>query len=237
MTGGWSRSPSSGSPCAAPVQAPEEDDVTVPDSDIRAAVAAERRAQVDLYASLTEDDWDRPSLCAGWRVREVLAHVTMPFRYSLPRVAWETVKARGSFDRMADHRARVDARQLSSAQLWESLRDNVGHPWAPPGGGPLGALSHDVIHGLDVSTPLGREDVVSPERIGMVLAGLRPRQVAFFGVDLDAVRLRADDIDWSYGSGDLVHGRAQDLLLLVCGRRVAAGRLHGPASGRFVPAR
>lgn len=213
------------------------DDVTGDDTTTagtRAAVVAERRAQVDLYASLSEDDWDSPSLCAGWRVREVLAHVTMPFRYSLPRVVWEMVRARGSFDRMADRRARIDARQLASAQLWESLRDNVGHPWSPPGGGPLGALSHDVIHGLDVSTPLGRQDAVSPERIGLVLGGLRPRQVAFFGVDLDGVQLRAEDIDWSYGSGAAVHGRAQDLLLLVCGRRVPAGRLHGPGVDRVV---
>jgi uncharacterized protein (TIGR03083 family) len=208
----------------------------MPQAEIRAAVAAERRSQVALYSSLSEEDWDRPSLCAGWRVREVLAHVTMPFRYSLPRVAWEIAKARGSFDRMADRRARIDARLLSSVQLWESLRDNVDHPWSPPGGGPLGALSHDVIHGLDVSTALGRDDAASPERVGMVLAGLRPKQVAFFGVDLDGVELRADDLDWSYGSGEPVHGQAQDLLLLLCGRQVPAGRLHGPASSRFIPA-
>jgi uncharacterized protein (TIGR03083 family) len=208
----------------------------MPEAGIRAAVAAERRAQAELYASLSEDDWNSPSLCAGWRVREVLAHVTMPFRYSLPRVAWEIAKARGSFDRMADRRARIDARQLSTAQLWESLRDNVEHPWAPPGGGPLGALSHDVIHGLDVSTPLGRDDAASPERVGLVLTGLRPKQVDFFGVDLDGVELHADDLDWSYGSGEPVHGRAQDLLLLLCGRQVPAGRLSGPASARFAPA-
>jgi uncharacterized protein (TIGR03083 family) len=208
----------------------------MPQDEIRAAVAAERRSQAALYSSLSEEDWDRPSLCAGWRVREVLAHVTMPFRYSLPRVAWEIAKARGSFDRMADRRARIDARLLSSVQLWESLRDNVDHPWSPPGGGPLGALSHDVIHGLDVSTALGRDDAASPERVGMVLAGLRPKQVAFFGVDLDGVELRADDLDWSYGSGEPVHGQAQDLLLLLCGRQVPAGRLHGPASSRFIPA-
>jgi len=116
------------------------------------------------------------------------------------------------------------------------LRDNVDHPWSPPGGGPLGALSHDVIHGLDVSTALGRDDVASPERVGTVLGGLRSKQVAFFGVELDGVELRADDIDWSYGSGEPVHGRAQDLLLLVCGRQVPAGRLSGSASSRFGPA-
>jgi len=77
---------------------------------------------------------------------------------------------------------------------------------------------------------------VSPERVGLVLGGLRPRQVAFFGVDLDGVELRADDIDWSYGSGEPVVGRAQDLLLLVCGRQVPAGRLSGPAAVRFATA-
>ncbi len=202
--------------------------------EIRQAVAAERRAQVALYSSLSEQDWDRPSLCAGWRVREVLAHITMPFRYSLPRVVWEIAKARGSFDRMADRRARIDAQQLSSAQLWESLRDNVEHPWSPPGAGPLGALSHDVIHGLDVSTPLGLDSAASPERVGLVLAGMRPRNLAYFGVDLDGVELRATDIEWSRGSGEPVEGRAQDLLLLLCGRRVPAGRLEGQAAARFM---
>jgi uncharacterized protein (TIGR03083 family) len=206
------------------------------EAGIRAAVVAERREQVDLYSSLTEQDWDVPSLCAGWRAREVLAHTTMPFRYSLRRVAWEIAKARGSFDRMADRRARIDAQQLSSAQLWESLRDNIEHPWSPPGGGPLGALSHDVIHGLDVSTPLGLDHHASPDRVGLVLAGLRPKNIAFFGVDLDGVQLRATDIDWSYGSGEPLHGRAQDLLLLLCGRRVATGRLEGPAAPRFTTA-
>jgi uncharacterized protein (TIGR03083 family) len=206
------------------------------DAEIRAAVAAERRAQVALYSSLSEQEWDTPSLCAGWRVREVLAHITMPFRYSLRRVAWEVLRARGSFDRMADRRARIDAQQLSSAQLWDSLRDNIEHPWSPPGGGPLGALSHDVIHGLDVSTPLGLDHHASPDRVGMVLAGLRPKNIAFFGVDLDGVQLRATDIDWSYGSGEPLRGRAQDLLLLLCGRRVAAGRLEGSAAPRFTTA-
>ena len=203
------------------------------DAEVRSAVAAERRAQVAMYSSLTEQDWDSPSLCAGWRVREVLAHTTMPFRYSLPRVAWEIARSRGSFNRMADRRARIDAQKMSSAQLLACLRENIDHPWSPPGGGPLGALSHDVIHGLDVSTPLGLDSHASPERVAMVLAGLRPKNVAFFGVDLHDVELRATDIDWSYGSGQPLHGRAQDLLLLLCGRRIPAGRLEGAAAARF----
>src|SRR3954454_14631288 len=204
--------------------------------EIRAAVVAERRHQVALCSSLAEPQWDAAALCEGWRVREVLAHTTMPFRYSLPQVVVEMVKARGRVDRMAERRARIDAHQLSTARLLASLRTNIEPPCSPPGGGPLGALSHDVIHGLDVSTPLGLDSHASPERVSLVLGGLRPKNIAFFGVALQGVQLWATDIDWSYGVGEPVHGRAQDLLLLLCGRRVAAERLEGTAATRFTTA-
>jgi len=206
----------------------------VADDDVRAAVVAERRAQVDLYSSLSAEEWDAPSLCAGWRVREVLAHTTMAYRYSLPRVLLGMARARGSFHRMADRAARRDSAELTSGQLLACLRDNVEHPWTPPGGGPLGALSHDVIHGLDVSVPLGRDELhAATDRVVMVLGGLEPKQLRYFGVDLDGVELRATDADWSHGSGEPLEARARDLLLLVCGRQVPAGRLSGPAAERF----
>lgn len=206
-------------------------------AEIRAAVVAERRSQVGLYGSLTEQQWKAPSLCAGWNVHELLAHTTMPFRYSLPRVMLEVVKARGNFDRMADRRARGDAAELTSEQLLASLRDNVEHPWAPPGGGPLGALSHDVIHGLDASAALGVDQHVSPERVLMVLAGMSAKHIAAFGVDLAGIELRTTDAGWSYGSGEVVRGRAQDLLLVLCGRPVPADKLDGDAAPRLSTAR
>lgn len=202
-------------------------------TEIRAAVAAERQAQVTLYASLDEQQWNAPSLCAGWTVHELLAHTTMPFRYSVPKVLLELAKALGNFDRMADRRAHADAGELSPAELLAVLRDNVEHPWAPPGGGPLGALSHDVIHGLDAAVALGREEHVSRERVVMVLAGLGPKHLASFGTDLGGIELRATDAEWTHGAGEPVRGRAQDLLLAVCGRPVPAGRLDGAAAARF----
>ena len=128
--------------------------LTVTDDGIRAAVTAERSEQADLLATLRPDQWDAPTLCAGWRVREVVAHTTMPFRASVGRTLVELVKARGRFNRMADRCARRDAAQMTSTQLLAALRDNVAHPWKPPGGGALGALSHDVIHGLDITVAL-----------------------------------------------------------------------------------
>ncbi|OLT13497.1 hypothetical protein BJF78_22130 [Pseudonocardia sp. CNS-139] len=202
-------------------------------TDVRAAVAAERREQAELLAGLTPEQWDAPTLCAGWRVREVIAHTTMPYRMSMPKFVVQLVAAGGSFDRMADRAARRDAAAMTAGQLVAQLRDNAEHPWAPPGGGATGALSHDVIHGLDVTVGLGLDRRVPPERLGLVLAGMSPRSVGYFGADLDGVELRATDRDWTFGSGTPVHGRAQDLLLVVCGRRLPAGRLDGGAAGRF----
>ena len=201
--------------------------------NLRAAVQAERTEQADLLATLTPEQWNAPTLCAGWRVREVVAHTTMPFRASTARVLLDLAKAAGSFNRMADRSAHRDAARMSPEQLHAALRDNVAHPWTPPGGGPQGALSHDVIHGLDITVGLGLDRRPPPERIAQVLAGLRPKNVAFFGTDLTGVRLQATDLDWSYGTGTPVRGLAQDLLLVICGRPLPPGRLSGEAADRF----
>ena len=203
------------------------------EDDLRAAVAAERGEQADLLAALRPEQWDAPTLCDGWRVREVIAHTTMPFRTSLGQFLVDMAKARGNFDRMADRCARRDAAKLPPEQLLASLRDNVTHPWKPPGGGVHGALSHDVIHGLDITVGLGLNRQVPPERVAMVLAGMRPKNIAFFGTDLAGIALQATDLDWSHGTGTPVRGLAQDLLLVLCGRRLPPGRLEGEAATRF----
>ena len=206
---------------------------TANEEQVRSEIAAERHELADLLAQLPAERWDEKTLCAGWRVRETVAHITMPFRASLPTFVLGMIRARGNFDRMADRAARADAEALTAEDLVASLRGAVDHRWKPPGGGYIGALSHDVIHGLDITVGLDLDRRPPPERIGLVLGSLRPRQLKFFGVDLAGVELRADDLEWSYGSGDPVTGRAQDLLLAVCGRRVPPGRLQGSAADRF----
>jgi uncharacterized protein (TIGR03083 family) len=200
---------------------------------VRAAIAAERREQAELLSGLAPEQWDASTLCAGWRVREVVAHTTMPFRTSLPEIILELVAARGDFNRMSDRAARRDADRMSAEDLVAQLRDNAEHRWTPPGGGPVGALSHDVIHGLDVVVGLGLDPRVPPERVGMVLSAMRPWKIKYFGADLDGVELRATDVDWTFGSGAPVHGLAQDLLLVACGRQLPPGHLDGAAAPRF----
>jgi uncharacterized protein (TIGR03083 family) len=203
------------------------------DAPLLEAIATERRELAELLGGLPSSSWDTQTLCAGWRVREVVAHMTMPFRYSTTRFFIEVVKARGNFNRMADRCARRDA-TVQPGQLVATLRDNERNPWKPPGGGFEGALTHDVIHGLDITVALGIDRRVPDEDLRIVLATItKPKSLKSFGADLSGIELRAEDMDWSFGTGTPVSGQAQDLALVLCGRRLPAGTLHGGAGLRF----
>jgi uncharacterized protein (TIGR03083 family) len=188
---------------------------------ISEAIAAERRELATVLAGLSGPEWDAPTLCEGWRVREVVAHMTMPFRYSVAQFGLEMAKARGNFNRMADRCARRDAADITSEDLLACLRDNATHPWRPPGGGFEGALTHDVIHGLDITVALGIDRRVPEDRLRIVLSGLiSAKGQKAFGVDVQGIELRAEDIDWSFGSGKPVTAPAQELALILAGRTV-----------------
>ncbi|MGW1376288.1 maleylpyruvate isomerase family mycothiol-dependent enzyme [Streptomyces sp. NPDC002446] len=202
--------------------------------DIKTAIAAERRELADLLTGLTDEQWDAPTLCAGWRVREVAAHMSMGFRYSFPKVAAELLKAGGNINKVADRLARKDAAGASTGELAAFLRDNAHHPWTPPVGGLASALGHDVVHGLDITVALGLDRRVPEDRVRLLLEHVTPRSARFFGADLGGVALRADDLDWSFGAGAPLSGAAQDLLLVAFGRKLPAGRLRGEPQHRFM---
>ncbi|MEV5379885.1 MULTISPECIES: maleylpyruvate isomerase family mycothiol-dependent enzyme [Streptomyces] len=195
--------------------------------DLTSMIAAERREFADLLDGLTAQQWEAPSLCAGWRVRDVAAHMSMGFRYSLPQVLAQLVKARGSLHRMTDRLARHDAAAASTGQLAGWLRENARHPWTPPVGGLVSALGHDVVHGLDITVALGLDRQVPEDRLRVLLDSVTHKGARFFGADLTGLQLRADDLDWSFGTGTPLTGPAQDLLLFAFGRRLPEGRLRG----------
>lgn len=182
---------------------------------------AERTRLCELLTDLEPEQWDAESLCAGWRVREVVAHMTMPFRLSGPRFLGGLIRSRMRFNRFADRDARSAVKSLSDADLLALLRNNIDHPWAPPGGGKVGALSHDVIHGLDFSVPLGLP-APPASRVAVVLSASGPRNLEYFGVDLGGTRLVATDAEVSIGEGRDHHVSAVQMLLVVTGRRSIA---------------
>lgn len=197
------------------------------ESELQAAVTNEFLALADLLEGLPAAGWDTPSLCAGWRVREVVAHMTMPVRYSAEQFMAELRDRDGDFTRLSNDVASRDG-ALPTSVLVGNLRAETLHRWTPPGGGYSGALNHVVIHGLDITVPLGGGRRATDEDLRAVLDNLTSGGThAHFGFNLDGLKLQATDLDWSFGSGTPVSGAAEDLALLVCGREVPAGRIEG----------
>jgi len=206
------------------------------DAYLQPAVAAEFTSLADLLSAATGAQWDTWSLCAGWRVREVIAHLTMAARYSEQEFMAELQRRGLDVTQLSDEIAGRDA-NLPTSQLVACLRSEVMRQWTPPGGGYRRALRLVVIHGLDVTVPLGVPHGCSDETIRVVLDGLtRDGDHGHFGIAIEGRCLAATDLDWSYGSGAALRGTAGDLALALCGRAVPPGRLDGELLRRADPA-
>jgi len=206
------------------------------DASLQPAVAAEFRSLADLLDAASTAQWDTASLCAGWRVREVVAHMTMAARYSEDQFMAELKRCGFDFTRLSNEIAARDA-SLPTDELMKNLRSEVMQRWAPPGGGYHGALNHVVIHGLDVTVPLGAARLAPDQTIRVILDDLTQGDVnARFGIDIAGRRLQATDLDWSFGQGAVLRGPAADLALVICGRSVPPGRLEGAPLALHEPA-
>ncbi|MEO6604740.1 MAG: maleylpyruvate isomerase family mycothiol-dependent enzyme [Aeromicrobium sp.] len=162
---------------------------------------------------------DLPSLCEGWAVRHVLAHMTMAARYDGDAFQAELAKASFDFPTLLENVARRDG-ELAFERLVADLRSATMADWAPPGGGAAGALSHAVIHGLDITSAVGLHRSASDEAARQVLVTLTEGGVhQHFGTQVEGVALVASDIDWSYGSGRTVEAESADLILALAGRQ------------------
>ena len=192
-------------------------------TDPQSFVAPTYNGLADLLAAAAVDTWDAPSLCEKWLVRHVIAHMTMPARLTPEQFGAEMAAAGGDFAVLSDTVAMRDA-SLPLVDLLDQLRSPVLHAWQPPGGGAAGALSHAVIHSMDVTIALDRPAVAPPEAATAVLDQLAAANGTLFAVDLTDVRLEAADTDWSCGNGQLVRAASGSLLALLSGRALPDGR-------------
>lgn len=191
--------------------------------DLQAWVARTYDGLADLLADGPAATWDAPTLCAGWQVRHVVAHVTMPTRLTPQQFGAELAAAGGDFTRLSDAVAARDATR-PAAELLAALRSPELHAWQPPGGGAAGALSHAVIHSLDVTVPMDGPPVAPARAVTAVLDQLTAADGAYFGIDLTGVRLEASDSDWSRGAGETVRASTGELVALLSGRTLPDGR-------------
>jgi uncharacterized protein (TIGR03083 family) len=186
---------------------------------------AERTDLADFLATLAPPDWEAPSLCTKWTVKDVVAHV----------ISYEELGPLGLLKRFAKGwivRANQvgvdDFSALSAQQLLEFLRGHLQPRGLTAGFGGMIALVDGTIHHQDIRRALGRPRTVPADRLERVL-GLVPGNPRLgAGRRIRGLRLRATDLDWEHGRGLEVVGPGEALLMAMSGRPAALADLGGP---------
>jgi uncharacterized protein (TIGR03083 family) len=193
------------------------------------AIDAQRLSLAEMLDDLSEDEWRQPSLCAGWTVRDVAAHLTLQ-QIRLRDCAGVILRWRGTMHRTIAHEARRRAAALPVERIIAEIRGMVGSRRHNLGVTYKETLCDILVHSQDIAIPLGRPLPVPPEAAALcasrVLSMRWPppppsaRIAARF-------RLTASDIPWSAGDGPEVRGPVAALLLVSCGRTVVLPQLSG----------
>ncbi len=193
-----------------------------------AAVADERRQIATLIDELDDAQLATESLCAGWVVTTVAAHLVSVFADSFWVFQWAALRHGGihrAIDELARRRAQLPATQISAA-----LRQGADRELSPPITGPLSALADVLVHDGDIRIPLGLAFEPDSELVCLALDFLTGRRALGFvpRKRLRGLCLQATDIDRCWGEGAGVRGPAAALMLAACGRVALVHLLDGP---------
>lgn len=188
-------------------------------------VDTERTYVADLLASLPDGDWTTPSLCDGWTVRDVGAHLAFA-QARLRDVMGPAL--RSGFRYNATIKRAAVASPLTHEQIVATLRGFVGSRRRAPIVTELEPLLDVLVHTQDIAVPLGIDHAMPPpaaaaaaDRVFTLKGPMRlwdtPR----------GVRLVATDVDWSRGDGPVLEAPIQHLLLALTGRTALSGVSQG----------
>lgn len=204
--------------------------------EVWGAIDDQRGRTADLLEQLTDEQWEHPSLCEGWTVRHVAAHLTLQQQQVGDAVAFIARRPRMlrslTLNAAIHDSALIVARELSSEQVVAGIRSMIGSRRHNVGVTPLDTLTDTLVHGQDLAIPLGLDLPIVPTA-GQLAATRRwdTRGTwldrVFERIPLDGYRLRATDADWTRGEGLEVAGPISGILLLLTGRSAALERLTG----------
>jgi uncharacterized protein (TIGR03083 family) len=192
------------------------------------AVADERRQIATLIEGLDAAQLATPSMCSGWDVKTVAAHLACSVTDGLSG-AMSLALRRGSLARAIDELACRRA-QLPAADIVTILRQRANYRLSPPVFGPVAPFADILIHGGDIRIPLSLPFVPDLEQVGLALDFLTgPWPFGFVPLgQLRGISLRGSDIDRSWGKGAEIRGPVSALMMAVSGRTALLHKLDGP---------
>jgi uncharacterized protein (TIGR03083 family) len=191
-------------------------------------VDSERAGLAELLSGLTAAEWATPSVCPGWTVHDVAAHVISSPQARVLPVMVGMARARGDFNRFVFEEARRAASKYSAGEVVAQYGRFAGSRRHPVGTTPADPLLDVLVHTQDIAVPLGIRREMPVEAARAAADRIWSKSFPFKARKrLVGVRLVASDTDWSAGEGPEIHGPMSALLLLLSGRTMSTPSLTG----------
>jgi uncharacterized protein (TIGR03083 family) len=189
-------------------------------------IHAERTSLAGTIEELTPDQWKTPSLCAGWTVGELAAHLLASAEQTPGHFIGGMVTSGFRFGALMNRDIKARA-GLSPKQIADRLRLRTTTTNKPPA--PTVAMLGEVlVHGEDLRRPLGLAGAVDKEAANACLDMYTKANFPVGGKKrIAGLRLVSNDTAWSYGEGPQVTGPAMSLLLAMTGRSAGLTDLSG----------
>ncbi len=183
-------------------------------------IHAERAGLVATLTDIAEEDWSHPTLCAGWTVHDVAAHVI-----ASPQIGWAGIAAMSARNVGRGYNAMVfrEVKRLGARETRDSvLADYDNYATSThhlPVTTSIEPLIDVLVHHQDIARPLGVSRAMPPAAAAVAADRVR-RLSMLFGTRrlLRSVRMAATDVDWTRGKGPTISGPIQELLMICSGR-------------------
>ncbi len=210
---------------------------TNPDELIAWQHVAEARLELaDYLATLTEDQWNVDSLCGGWQVRDVVAHLILIFQYSA-RKDWRDFIRSGLNVNHFIKRTAISYGRKSSTQLLSQFRATCDQQRKPASLSVINVLADVLIHEQDIRLPLNQPRAMPMESLRLIFTHWQPTKFNL-GEKITGIASRTrnlefviEDLEMRVGAGAEVIGNAQDILMAVVGRKSSVHMLRGSGAG------
>jgi uncharacterized protein (TIGR03083 family) len=193
---------------------------------------AEREEFAALLEGLTPQQWESPTLCDQWRVREVAVHTVSYDELSTAGLVGRLLKGRLNTDRI-NAIGVADYADRAPEQITAMIRAHAEPHGLTGGFGGKIALTDGMIHQQDIRRSIGIRRTIDPERLRTALDFARFAPTIRGAWRARGVRLVASDLDWSHGTGPEVRGTGEALLMAMAGRRAALDDLDGPGKAKL----
>jgi uncharacterized protein (TIGR03083 family) len=194
--------------------------------EIWSNIHGEREHLVETLKSFTPEQWSAPTWCGAWKVKEVVGHILAAAEQTPLNFYKGLASAGFKFSTFADR----DAKSLAALEPAELIRrlqartTTTNHPPAPV----IAMLGEIMVHSDDIRRPLGITHH-APQAALLAVADNWKNSNLLIGSKrrITGVQLQATDVEWSHGTGPLVSGPLQSLVLAMTGRKGALPDLSG----------